>query len=90
MLNLRFERFPIKLSLLVGVLGFLGKADESIVDPDTAIEIMEQTSNTLMSLSSDAILNLRKGLAMLAEQYTGENCEFVKGFCDNFALASLE
>ena len=78
----------VLLKSLVDILIFLDKADESIIDPDTAVEIMEQTSNTLLNLNSDEILSLKKDLAMLAEQYTGANCEFVKGFCDNFALAS--
>ncbi|MFS2002166.1 hypothetical protein ACEN9F_00940 [Duganella sp. CT11-25] len=66
---------------------FLEFGDESLVDPDAAMQAMEQMAAELQCMDAWNRLDFRLQLATLADRYPPEKADFVAGLAEAFGIA---
>ncbi|MGC6388437.1 hypothetical protein ACMV8I_12355 [Ewingella sp. S1.OA.A_B6] len=81
----------VKLVQIIANLAiFLEFTDEGQLDPDLAVEMMEQMASELQSLNDDDRNNITKIFQDISREYTGDKCEFIKKLPESFGLIQTE
>ena len=81
------QEFNTKLiKCLVETAVFLEFSDETIVDPDSSIEMLEAISSELQGLSSDDIEYFNEQIREISNSYFDEKKEFVMGLSKHLGI----
>ncbi|MGS0627508.1 MULTISPECIES: hypothetical protein [Photorhabdus] len=78
--NIRLVKVIIDLAI------FLEFTSEELLNPDSAIEIMEQMAAELQLLNDDEKQEVVMIFYDLSENYTGDTYEYVKGLPESLGL----
>lgn len=77
----------VKLVKIIANLAiFLEFTDEGQLDPDLAVEMMEQIAAELQSLNDDDRNDISKIFQDISREYTGDKREFIKELPESFGL----
>ncbi|UJD92436.1 hypothetical protein FS594_27270 (plasmid) [Rahnella aquatilis] len=77
----------VKLVKIIANLAiFLEFTDEGQLDPDLAVEMMEQIAVELQSLNDDDRNDITKMFQGISREYTGDKREFIKELPESFGL----
>lgn len=71
---------------IIDIAIFLEFSDDSILDADAAIAVMEQLASELQIMDEDAKMKLIKQFQMLVAEYAGDRAEFVRTLPDTLGL----
>lgn len=74
------------VKIIANLAIFLEFTDERQLDPDLAVEMMEQMAAELQSLNDDDRKNITKIFQDISREYTGDKCEFIKKLPESFGL----
>ncbi|MFK3889614.1 hypothetical protein [Sphingomonas sp. NPDC079357] len=72
--------------IIMNFVSFLETPDENIINPDNAVEMMEYLGFQLDSIEKGFLRRLVDSFYSIAEDYTGEQREFVRSIPDYFYL----
>ena len=67
---------------------FLEFTSEDQLDPDTAVEMMEQMASELQLLNDDDRSEVVQFFLEISREYTGDKCNFIKDLPESFGLIS--
>ncbi|MFO6300472.1 hypothetical protein [Rahnella selenatireducens] len=77
----------VKLVKIIANLAiFLEFTDEGQLDPDLALEMMEQMAAELQSLNDDDRNVITKTFQDISREYSGDKCDFIKELPESFGL----
>jgi hypothetical protein len=77
----------VKLVKIIADLAiFLEFTDEGQLDPDLAVEMMEQMASELQSLNDEDRKDITSIFQHISREYAGDKCEFIKELPESFGL----
>lgn len=71
---------------LIDLVLFLEFSDDDIVDPDAAMQAMEQLSSRLLEGDDSDRILLADRISALSEQYPNDKTEFIRSIGENLGL----
>lgn len=74
------------VKIITNLAIFLEFTDEGQLDPDLAVEMMEQMAAELQSLNDDDRKDITSIFQDISREYTGDKCEFIKELPESFGL----
>ncbi|WP_456311306.1 hypothetical protein [Serratia proteamaculans] len=74
------------VKIITNLAIFLEFTDERQLDPDLAVEMMEQMAAELQSLNDDDRKDITSIFQDISREYTGDKCEFIKELPESFGL----
>ncbi|MDA8480886.1 hypothetical protein NNO04_19570 [Citrobacter sp. Awk 4] len=74
------------VKIIADIAIFLEFTDEEQLDPDLAIEMMEQMAAELQLLSDDDRKNISQLFQSISSEYSEEKCNFVKELPESLGL----
>ncbi|MES2336520.1 MAG: hypothetical protein V4537_00300 [Pseudomonadota bacterium] len=80
MISLQIARMIAHFSL------FLDQTDDNILDPDAAVQAMEQMSSDLQALDKPFLRELVDAFAVIAAEYEGDTAQLVRDIPGNYYL----
>lgn len=74
------------VKIITNLAIFLEFTDEGQLDPDLAVEMMEQMAAELQSLNDDDRKDITSIFQDISREYTGDKCKFIKELPESFGL----
>ena len=74
------------ITAIVDIALFLEFSSDDVIEPDAAVEAMEQIAGQLQQLDAETKLDFINKLPLVAKGYKGEKAEFVQDLALAFGL----